>query len=195
MCFFPALQFAYRKGLGCTDALLTVSHHLQKSLDAGMESYIVLLYFNVAFDRVSHSGLLFKLIFIGVGSSMLYICRELISNCRKRVMVDGAICEWIPIVSGVPLGSVLGPLLFILNTSEMFDLVENGLHAYAVDSTLLAVVRKPADKPAVAASLNKDLARIQEWCNHWCMLLNPNETNALVVSRPRTVNPPMVTWS
>ena len=56
----PAAQFAYRKGLRCTDALLTLSH-LQKSLDTGMESYIVQLDFSAAFDRVNHSGLLFKL--------------------------------------------------------------------------------------------------------------------------------------
>ena len=53
----------------------------------------------------------------------------------------------------------------------------------------MAVVRRPADRPAVAASLNRDLAGIQEWCNHWCMILNPNKTRALVV-RSRTVNPP-----
>ena len=61
---------------------------------------------------------------------------------------------------------------------------------YGDDSTLLAIVRKPADRPAVAASINMDLSRIQEWCNHWCMILNPNKTKALVASRSRTVNPP-----
>ena len=63
-------------------------------------------------------------------------------------------------------------------------------YAYADESTLLAVVRRPADRPAVAAFPNSDLARIQEWCNHWCMKLNPNKTKALVVSRSRSVNPP-----
>ena len=63
----PPAQFAYRKGLGCTDALLTISHHLQKSLDAVMESYIVQLDFSAAVDRVSHSGHLFKLKSTGVG--------------------------------------------------------------------------------------------------------------------------------
>ena len=63
----------------------------------------------------------------------------------------------------MPQGSVLGPLLFILYTSEMFELVENRLYADADDSTLLEVVRKPVDRPTVAASLNRDLARIQEW--------------------------------
>ena len=120
---------------------------------------------------------------------MLSICGEFLSNRGQRVVVNRATSEWIPIVSGVPQGSVLGPLLFILYTSEMFQLVENRLYAYAEDSTLLAVVRKPSYKPAVAASLNRDLARIQEWRNHWCMILNPNKTKGLVVSRSMTVNP------
>ena len=82
----------------------------------------------------------------------------------------------IQIISGVPLGSVLGPLLFNLYTSEMFELVKNRLFAYAIDTTLLTVVRNPADRHAVDASLDRDLARIREWCNHWCMILNPNKT-------------------
>ena len=69
----PAAQFRYRKGLVCTDALLTISHHIQKSLDAEMEFYIVQLEFSAAFDRVSHSGLLFKLKSIGVGGCVLSI--------------------------------------------------------------------------------------------------------------------------
>ena len=81
-------------------------------------------------------------------------------------MVDGAASEWILIISGMPQGSVLGPLKFVLYTSEMFELVENRLFAYADDSTVLAVVRKTAGRPAVASSLNRDLVRIQEWCKH-----------------------------
>ena len=79
---------------------------------------------------------------------------------------------------------------WVLYTSKMLELVENTLYAYADDFTLPAVVRKPADRPAVAASRNRDLARIHEWCNHWCMILNSNEIKALIVSRSRTVNPP-----
>ena len=72
----------------------------------------------------------------------------------------------------------------------MFELVENRLYVYADNSTLLAVIRKPVLRPAVAASLNRDLGKIQEWFNHWYMILNPNKTKALVVSRSSTVNPP-----
>ena len=73
---------------GCTDALLTISHHLQKSLDAGMiEFYIVQLDFRATFDRVSYSGLLIKFKSIGVDGIMLFICNECLSNRRQRVVV------------------------------------------------------------------------------------------------------------
>ena len=62
----PAAQFAYGKGLGSTDALLAISHHPQKSLDAGMESYMVKFDFSASFDRVSRSSHLFILKSIGV---------------------------------------------------------------------------------------------------------------------------------
>ena len=148
-----------------------------------MEFYIVQLDFRAAFDRESHSGLIFKLKYIGIGSSVVFIYMEFLSNRRQRVVVDGATSEWIPIVSSMPQGSMLGPLLFIRYTSEMFELVENRLYAYADDSTLLEVVCKRADRPAVAASLNRDMTRIHMWCNHWCTILNPNKRMALVVSR------------
>ena len=130
--FFFLLQFSDRKGLGCTDALLTISHHLQKALDVRMESYIFQLDFSAAFDRVSHSGLLFQFKSIGVNDSVLCICREFLSYRRQRVVVDGATSEWISIISGMPQGNVLGLLL----TSKMFELVENRLYAYVDDSTL-----------------------------------------------------------
>ena len=60
---------------------------------------------------------------------------------------------------------MLGPLLFILYTSEMFELMENRLYAYSDDSKLLSVVRKPSDRAVIAASLN------------WCRILNPNKVD------------------
>ena len=69
---------------------------------------------------VCHSGLLFKLKFIGVGGSVLSICAEFLSDRRQRVVVYGVASEWIPVISG--------PLIFILNTSKML-LVENSLFA------------------------------------------------------------------
>ena len=61
------------------------------------------------------------------------------------------------------------------------------LYAYAGDSILLAVVRKPADRPTVLLPLTRTWLGF-EWCNHWCMILNLNKTKALVVNKSRTVN-------
>ena len=113
----PVAQFAYRKGLGCTDALLTI-YHLQRSLDAGMESYIVQLDFRTAFDGVSHRGLLFKLESIGVCGSVLSICTEFFTDCRQRVVVNGAVTEWIPIISSMPQGSVLDALQALVASQQ-----------------------------------------------------------------------------
>ena len=132
--FLPAAQFSYRKGLGCTDALLTISYHLQKSLDTGIESYIVQLDFGAAFDRVSHSALYVQIEVYVQMDSVLSICREFLANRRQRVVVHGANSEWISIISGMPQGSMLGPLLRILYTREIFELVENRLYAFADDS-------------------------------------------------------------
>ena len=76
---------------------------------------------------------------------MMSICTEFHTDHRQRAVVDGAAIEWTPIISGMPQGAGLGPLLFILYPSEMFELVEDRLFVYADEFTLLAVVRKPAD--------------------------------------------------
>ena len=123
-----------------------------------MESYIVQLDFSAAFDRASHSGLLFELKSVGVGGSVLSICTVFLSDRRQRVVVDDAASD--PSNFSCATGKRNGSSSVILYTTEMFELVENILFAYADDSTLLAVVRKPTDRPADAAFLNRDLARI-----------------------------------
>ena len=105
------------------------------------------------------------------------------------MVVDGHDDEWRQVTSGVPQGSVLGPLLFILYTQDMWAGLENQLIAYADDATLIAVIPSPAERQLVSESLNRDLARINEWCKLWGMKLNPNKTQSMIVSRSRTLIP------
>ena len=147
MYFCLLAQFAYRKAQACTDALLTISHHLQKSLDTGMESYIVQLDFSAAFERVSYSGLLLKLKSIGVGGSVLSICRQsrawlmvlLVIRSQSFLACHRQVC-WVSSVHPLYKWNVW--------------VVENRLYDYTDDSTLLAVVRKTVDRPSVAACLS-----------------------------------------
>ena len=80
-------------------------------------------------------------------------------------MVDGYRSRLVNVVSGVPDGNILGPLLFLIYTSELFSILENKLIGYADDSTLMAVVSSPDIKVPVAKSLKSDLGKIIEWCN------------------------------
>ena len=159
----PTAPFAYRKGLGACDALLCLSHALQSALESWQEARIVQIDFSAAFDCVNHLGILYKLCSVGIGGSVLFILTQFLSNISQHVMVDGCRCKLVNVVSGVPQGSVLGPLLFVLYTSEPFSILENKLIGYADDSTLMAVVLSPGVRVLVEESLIRDLGRISEW--------------------------------
>ena len=90
LCFHAFILNEFKILVNFIGTLLTISHHLYKSLDAVTESCIDQLDFSAAFDRASHSGLLFKLKSNGEGGSVLFICREFLSNRRQRVVVDAA---------------------------------------------------------------------------------------------------------
>ena len=79
-----------------------------------MEERVIQLDFSAAFDRVSHCGLVYKLKSIGVGKQFSSIASEFLRYRRQRVRLDGKVSASVDVVSGVPQGSVLGPLLFIL---------------------------------------------------------------------------------
>ena len=76
----PTTQFSYRKGLGTCDALLCVSHTLQSTLEIVQEARIVQIDFSAAFDRVNHQGILYKLCSVGIGSSVLSILIQFLSD-------------------------------------------------------------------------------------------------------------------
>ena len=112
----PTTQFAYRKGLGTCDALLCVSLTLQSARESGQEARIVQIDFSAAFDRVNHLGILCRLCSVGIEGSVLSILTQFLTNRSQQVMVDDCRSKLVSVVSGVPQGSVLGPLLLLLYT-------------------------------------------------------------------------------
>ena len=117
------------------------------------------------------------------------VSTQFLSNRSQQVMVDGCRNKLVNVVSGVPEGSVLGPLLYLLFTSKLFSILENKLIGYADDSTLMAVVPSPGVRVAVAESLIRDLGRVSEWCDLWGMKFNASKTKTMIVSRSRTMHP------
>ena len=163
-----ATQFADRKGLGTCDVLLYVAHTLQSALEIAQEAIIVQIDFSAAFDRVNHQGILFNLCSVGVGGSVLSVLTQFLSNQSQYVAVDGCRSKLVNMVSGVPQGNVLGQQLFLLNTSELFSIVETKLYCYADDSTLVAVVPSPGERVAVSESMNRDLKLTGLVCGVTC---------------------------
>ena len=176
-------QFAYRKGLGTCDALLTVSEICQKALDAGHEIRLIQIDFSAAFDRVNHDGIIHKLQDIGVGGNLLGIFKEYLTARTQTVIVDGQSSQIVNVISGVPQGSVLGPILYNIYTRELSSIVENTFVGYADDSTLLAIIPSPKERVEVARSLIRDLVRLHAWCEVWCMSMNLSKTKAMLISR------------
>ena len=101
--------------------------------------------------------------------------------------LDGKISASVDVVSEVPHGSDLGPLLFKLYTSELFNIVGNHIVGYADDATIYAVIPRPLSRPRAMESLNQDLAGINSWGLKWYMRFNPKKTKSTVVSRPQTI--------
>ena len=130
----PTTQFAHRNGLGACDALLCMLHTLQSALESGQEARIVQIDFSIAFDRVNHHGILYKLCSVGIGGSVLSILTQFLSDRQQIIMVDDCRSKLVNVVSGVPQGSVLGPLLFLIYTSELFSILKNKLIVMAMTS-------------------------------------------------------------
>ena len=97
--------------------------------------------------------------------------------------------NWLMLYQDVSQGSVLGPLLFLLYTSELFSILENKLISYADDSTSMAVVSSPGVRVKVAESFIHDLGRVSKWSDPWGMKLNARKTKTMIVSRSRTMHP------
>ena len=184
----PTTQFPYRKSLGTCDALLCMFHTLQSALESGQRLGSCRL-ISAAFDRDNHLGFLYKLCSVGIGGSVLSILTPFLSRQSQHVMVDGCWSKLDNVVSGVLRGSVLGPLLFLLYTSELFSILQNKLIGYADDSTLMAVVPSPGVRVAVVESLIHDLGRVSEWCDLWMMKLNASKIKTMIVSRSHTIHP------
>jgi hypothetical protein len=139
----------------------------------------VYLDFRKAFDSVVHSKLLLKCESYGLSGKVLRFLRAFITGRWQRVVVDDCVSSWLPVKSGVPQGSVLGPLLFLLYINDLPDVLQcSTCKLYADDSKIYAPLRR---KEQFSRLLQHDLTSVHIWCDTWQLQLNSSKCELLKI--------------
>ena len=187
---FPPSQSGFLPGDSCIAELLSIIHEIQTSFDENPTVAVrgVFLDISKAFDKVWRKGLLFKLKIYGVEGQFLSLLGNYLENREQRVVLNGQTSEWKKINSGVPQGSVLGPLLFLIHINDLPDGLTSMCKIFADDTSLFS---KVLDVNESAKTLNIDLEKINQWAFQWKMQFNPDpnkQANQVIFSRKMNNN-------
>ena len=169
-----SLQSGFMPGDPTVNQLAYLYNTFCQTLDAGKEVPVVFCDISKACDRVWHSGLLLKLQAAGVTGEVLAWFKSYLSNRKQRVVLPGAVSDWVFIQAGVPQGSILGPLLFLLYINDIVHDIGSNIRLFADDTSLFIIVE---DAITAAACLNNDLDKTSQWAaSGWLLsiLLKPN---------------------
>ena len=131
-------QSGFRPGDSTTNQLLDLIDSIRQSFDASppLEVRAVFMDISKAFDKVWHKGLTFKLKQNGISGSLLKLFEDYLSNRKQRVVLNGSVADYDDILSGVPQGSVLVPLLFLIYINDLEDNIKSQIRFF-VDDTML----------------------------------------------------------
>ena len=138
-----------------------------------MELRAVFLDISKAFDKVWHEGLIVKLKQNGISGNLLMLFENYFHNRKQRVVLNGSFSDHSVIESGVPQGSVLGPLLFLIYINDLEKDIKSNIKFFADDIMLFSIVKDPV---LSADDLNHDLDIIYRWAHQWKMEFNPVPT-------------------
>ena len=161
-------QHGFTKGRSCLTNLLDFLEEVYQKLDEGKAVDIIYLDFAKAFDKVPHSRLLVKLEACGITGNVLRWIKNWLTGRRQKVGIRGSYSSWIDVISGVPQGSVLGPLLFLIYINDIDEGVISKISKFADDTKLCSMVE---DKKG-SEILQKDLKTLFQWSEDWQMLFN-----------------------
>jgi hypothetical protein len=143
--------------------LLVVLEEWSKCIDEGAALDIVYLDFAKAFDTVPHQRLLEKMRAYGIQGMILNWVSSFLSGRKQRVVVNGEKSAWADVLSGIPQGSVLGPILFILFINDLPDAVLGTVKLFADDTKAFSRIESVQD----SERLQEDLKRLCEWSKEW----------------------------
>ena len=166
-------QSGFVPGDSCTNQLSFLINEIHEAFENpnSLEVRAVFLDISKAFDKVWHEGLIFKLRQNGVCGKLLGFLESYLSNRKQRVSLNGFCSEYALIESGVPQGSVLGPLLFLIYINDLEKDIKSNVNFFADDTMLYSIVKDPN---LSASDLNHDLEKINQWAKQWKMAFNPD---------------------
>ena len=140
--------------------MLDALEYIGRILDQGGQVDTIYLDMSKAFDRINHQKLLHKLTNSGIGGNLLKWFQSYLTGRRQRVVVIGATSDPLPVCSGVPQGSILGPALFLLYVNNLPDVIKSSqVSMFADDTKVFSTIRSQDD----VKSLQADLLNLEHW--------------------------------
>ena len=173
-------QHVFRKNHSCETQLTTVKNDWAKILDNGGQVDTFILDFEKAFDTPPHELLKSKLFGCGIGGKTLkWIDYFFLCYRQQRVVVNGAKSDWTPVLSGVPQGTVLGPLLFSLYINDISTDIDSEIRLFADDCVCYREIKDTED----TLKLQKDIDQLGCWARKWGMRFQPVKCNMMQITR------------
>ena len=174
-------QHAFRKGHSCETQLTTVINDWAKILDNRGQVDTFILDFEKAFDTPPHELLKSKLFSYGIGGKTLKWIDSFLCFRQQRVVINGVKSDWAPVLSGVPQGTVLGPLLFSLYINDISSDIESEIRLFADDCVCYREIKDEKD----TMKLQRDIDRLGSWARKSGMRFQPVKCNMMQLTRKR----------
>ena len=188
-------QSGFKLGNSCINQLMRyITHEIYESFDLELEVRSIFLDVSKAFDKVWHDGIIYKLTQNGISGNLLNLLENFLKERKQRLVLNGQVSPWKNINAGVPQGSILGPLLFLIYINDLAEGLTTNVKLFADDTSLLSVVH---DTETSANDLNVDLEIINNKTFQWKMNFNPDPTkqaHEIIFSRKakEIYHPPLV---
>jgi hypothetical protein len=169
-------QSGFRRNHSTTTALLKVSNDLREAINIGNVSFLLLLDFSKAFDKINHKRLIKKLRTFNLSESVVSWFVSYLEGRSQCVEVGGVFSRWLSVSSGVPQGSILGPLLFSLYINDISVNLRYCRHHLFADDCQIYFSFRPGDVEVGMRSINEDLVAVQRWARTNGLCLNASKT-------------------
>jgi hypothetical protein len=175
-------QHGFRAKRSCESQILNFTQEITTGIAEGQQYDVNVMDFSKAFDRVPHARLLRKADFYGIQGQTHQWLRSFLESRSQRVLVDGEASDRCDVVSGVPQGTVLGPVLFLLFINDLPDTINSPCKLFADDLVVYRVIKGEADSVA----LQQDMDLLADWESRWGMKFHPDKCESMTLTRKRS---------